>query len=38
MREAVLYNPRLLVRRLSHLASVRHLGQSAKAAIRLFTS
>ena len=37
MREAVLYNPRLLMRRLSHLASVRHLGQSAKAAIRLFT-
>jgi radical SAM superfamily enzyme YgiQ (UPF0313 family) len=37
MREAVLYNPRLLMRRLSHLASVRHLGQSAKAAFRLFT-
>jgi len=38
MREAVLYNPRLLVRRLSHLASVRHLAQSAKAAIKIFTS
>jgi radical SAM superfamily enzyme YgiQ (UPF0313 family) len=38
MREAVLYNPKLLLRRLSHLASVRHLGQSVKAAVRLFTS
>ncbi|RPJ83509.1 MAG: hypothetical protein EHM13_07255 [Acidobacteria bacterium] len=38
MREAVLYNPRLVVRRLSHLASIRHLGRSAKAAVRLFTS
>jgi radical SAM superfamily enzyme YgiQ (UPF0313 family) len=37
MRESVLYNPKLLIRRLSHLASVRHLGQSAKAAIRIFT-
>jgi len=37
MRESVLYNPRLLIRRLSHLASVHHLGQSAKAAIRIFT-
>jgi anaerobic magnesium-protoporphyrin IX monomethyl ester cyclase len=36
MRETVLYNPTLLIRRLSHLASVRHLGQSAKAAVRLF--
>ncbi len=36
MRESVLYNPKLLIRRLSHLASVRHLGQSAKAAIRIF--
>jgi len=38
MREAVLYNPKLLLRRLSHLASVRHLGQSVRAAVRLFTS
>jgi len=37
MRESVLYNPRLLMRRLSHLASVRHLGQSAKAAMKIFT-
>ena len=37
MRESVLYNPKLLIRRLSHLASVRHLGQSAKAAIRIFS-
>ena len=38
MREAVLYNPRLLARRLSHLASLRHLGQSVKAAVRIFTT
>jgi len=30
MREAVLYNPRLVIKRLSHIASVRHLGRSAK--------
>ncbi|HPK72442.1 MAG TPA: radical SAM protein [Vicinamibacterales bacterium] len=36
MRQSVLYNPRLLVRRLSHIASVRHLGQSARAAARIF--
>lgn len=38
MREAVLYNPRLVVRRLSHLASLGHLCRSAKAAVRLFWS
>jgi len=38
MREAVLYNPKLLLRRLSHLASVRHLGQSVRAAVRLMTN
>jgi len=38
MREAVLYNPRLVVRRLSHIASVRHLGRSVKAAMKMFTS
>jgi biotin synthase-like enzyme len=38
MREAVLYNPKLLLRRLSHLASVRHLGPSVRAAVRLITS
>jgi anaerobic magnesium-protoporphyrin IX monomethyl ester cyclase len=38
MRQAVLYNPRLVMRRLSHLASPAHLGRSFKAAIRLFTN
>ena len=37
MREAVLYNPRLLMRRLSHIANVRHLGQSVKAAMKLLS-
>lgn len=37
MRETVLYNPKLLLRRISHMASVRHLGQSARAAVRLIT-
>lgn len=37
MRETVLYNPRLLLRRISHMASVRHLGQSVRAAVRLVT-
>lgn len=37
MREAVLYNPRLVLRRLSHLRSVRHLGQSVRAAFKMVT-
>jgi len=35
MREAVLFNPRLLVRRLSHLRSAAHLKRSVEAAGRL---
>jgi radical SAM superfamily enzyme YgiQ (UPF0313 family) len=38
MREAVLYNPRLVIRRLSDIASVRHLGRSVKAAVRILTT
>ena len=38
MREAVLYNPRLVIRRLSHIASVRHLGRSVRAAVKIFTT
>lgn len=38
MREAVLYSPRLVIRRLSHLRSIKHLGKSARAAIRMITS
>lgn len=38
MREAVLYNPRLVLRRLSHLKGVRHLGQSVRAAFRMVTN
>jgi radical SAM superfamily enzyme YgiQ (UPF0313 family) len=35
MRSAVLYNPRLIIRRLSHLGSMAHLQRSARAALRL---
>jgi hypothetical protein len=37
MRAAVLINPRLVFRRLSNLRSVRHLGQSLSAVVRLVT-
>jgi anaerobic magnesium-protoporphyrin IX monomethyl ester cyclase len=38
MREAVLYNPRLVIRRLSHIASVKHLGRSVKAGLKMLTN
>jgi hypothetical protein len=37
MREAVRHNPRLALRRLSHLRSVRHLGRPVRAAARMVT-
>lgn len=38
MRETVLMNPRLVVRRLSHLGSIRHLGRSVRSAVHMLSN